>query len=379
MLIDWRCKNRSFASRDFHRKAVALFERVGELHPPEITEFPISKLPEALKCMTRAAYRGKIVLNMQNERVRTLPPRNATFRPDRCYLISGGASGVGLEIARWMVGSRRAPSGFVQPQWVQDGTLQIKRAVEAMMQQGRSSPRHAKGCDRPGMTSEALIERIKTTKPPLAGVIHSLPAVLDDASLAMMTPKRFENVFGPKAQGAWNLHEATLAAGANLDFFLMLSSISSVLGLYGQVNYAAANYFQDALAQYRQQRGLTATSVNLGVLGQYAGMSRAANDGRDVLGLLESHGMLVMPLTDVLAKLEAALVQRKPAQRMMARLDWSRFRTAYPHLVRDSRFLELLSDAALARGTRPKGANLPFASWLEPRAGKCGVTVWSTK
>ena len=80
---------------------VELFDR-GELEPHEITEFPISKLPEAMKFMTRAAYRGKIVMNMQDDRVHTLPPHNATFRTDRTYLISGGASGFGLEIARWM-------------------------------------------------------------------------------------------------------------------------------------------------------------------------------------------------------------------------------------------------------------------------------------
>ena len=70
--------------------------------------------------MTRAAYRGKIVLNMQDDRVRTLPPRQAAFRPDRSYLISGGASGFGLEIARWMVEPRRAPSGPAEPQRLQD-------------------------------------------------------------------------------------------------------------------------------------------------------------------------------------------------------------------------------------------------------------------
>src|SRR5205814_2338617 len=109
--------------------------------------------------------------------------------------------------------------------------------------------------------------------------------------------------------------KATLAAGANLDFFLMLSSISSVFGVYGQVNYAAANYFQDSLAQYRRQRGLPASSINLGLLGQYAGMTKSEKDERGFIELLESHGMLVMPLTDVMAKMEAALVQQ-PVHRM---------------------------------------------------------------
>ncbi len=352
---------------EWHREmlveVVALFER-GELRPQEITEFPISRLPEAMKCMTRAAYRGKIVLNMQNQRVRTLPPRNAVFRPDRSYLISGGASGFGLEIARWMV--ERGARHLVLVSRSGCKSDADREAVEAMMEQDVRvllvqkdiSDRNALG---------KLIERIKIELPPLAGVIHGA-AVLDDASLAMMTPKRFEQVFRPARKGAWNLHEATQAAGAKLDFFLMLSSISSVFGLYGQVNYAAANYFQDSLAEYRRQRGLPAISVNLGVLGQYAGMSQEAEGGRDVLGLLESHGLLVMPLTDVLAKLETALVQQ-PAQRTTARLDWTRFRTAYPHLVRDARFLDLLSDAALARDNRPKGANLRLElSQLDPEA-----------
>ena len=61
---------------------------------------------------------------------------------------------------------------------------------------------------------------------------------------------------------------------------------------------------------------------------------------QDVLALLESHGLLVMALADVLAKLEAVLVQR-PAQRVAGQFDWARFRAAYPHLVRDARLLDV--------------------------------------
>src|SRR5207244_6544002 len=70
-----------------------------------------------------------------------------------------------------------------------------------------------------------LMDQTKREMPPLAGVMHGA-AVMDDALISNMDMTRFERVFNPKAQGAWNLHEATLAAGANLDFFVMLSSIS---------------------------------------------------------------------------------------------------------------------------------------------------------
>ncbi|MFL5245248.1 MAG: SDR family NAD(P)-dependent oxidoreductase [Gemmataceae bacterium] len=344
---------------ELHQKVlgevVALFER-GELHPPEITKFPISKLAEAMKFMTRAAYPGKIVLTMQNTRVQALPPRVAEFRPDRCYLVSGGASGFGLEIARWMAErgachlvllSRSGPKSDADRATVES---MISQGVRVLVAQADVADAVAVGC---------IMERIATEMPPLAGMIHGA-AVLDDASLSAMNMARFERVFNPKAQGAWNLHEASRAAGANLDFFVMLSSISSVLGLVGQVNYAAANFFQDALAQYRRQQGLPATSINLGVLGQYAGMSRSENDVQHIIGLLESQGMNGMPLSDALAKLEAALVQQ-PVQRMAARFDWDRFRAAYPHLARDSRFMDHLNGTALVRGSRSEASSLRTA------------------
>ena len=341
---------------ELHQQAmtevVAMFER-GELKPHEITEFPISKLPEAMKFMTRSAYHGKIVLNMQNDRVRTLPSQNATFRTDRTYLISAGASGFGLEVARWM--ADRGARHLVLMSRSGPKTDADQVAIETMMEQGISVLlAQADVTDIDAV--KRLLDRIKSGLPPLAGVIHGA-AVMDDASIPAMNMERFERVFSPKAQGAWNLHEATLAAGVNLDFFVLFSSISSVLGFVGQVNYAAANYFQDALAQYRRQQGLPATAVNLGVLGQYAGLSRSVNENQDVIGLLESQGMYVMPLSNILGKLEAALIQQ-PVQRMAARLDWPWFRLAYPHLARDSRFIEVMSDAALARSFRPKGTGL---------------------
>src|SRR5262249_49474729 len=150
--------------------------------PPEITEFPISQLAEAMKFMTRAAYRGKIVLTMQNTRVQALPPRVAQFRPDRCYLVSGGASGFGLEIARWMAerGARRlvllSRSG---PKSDADrATVESMRShgVRVLLAQADVADPVAVG---------RLMERITGEMPPLAGVIHGA-AVLDDASISAM-------------------------------------------------------------------------------------------------------------------------------------------------------------------------------------------------
>ena len=58
-----------------------------------------------------------------------------------------------------------------------------------------------------------------------------------------------------------NLHQALSAMP--LDFFVMTSSVSGVLGTPGQSNYAAANSFLDSFARHLRSRGQNATSVVL--------------------------------------------------------------------------------------------------------------------
>lgn len=68
----------------------------------------------------------------------------------------------------------------------------------------------------------------------------------------------------PKVLGALNLHEAL--TGQDLDFFVSFSSISYVVGQIGQANYASANAYLAAFAQYRHSLGLPASVLNVGVM-----------------------------------------------------------------------------------------------------------------
>ena len=66
---------------------------------------------------------------------------------------------------------------------------------------------------------------------------------------------------GPKVLGAKNLHEAL--GDAELDFFIMTSSTSGILGTPGQANYAAGNAYLDSLAQHRTEHGKPGLSLVL--------------------------------------------------------------------------------------------------------------------
>ena len=76
-----------------------------------------------------------------------------------------------------------------------------------------------------------------------------------------MTYEQFDAALKPKFQGSWNLHELL---PMDMDFFLLLSSATGMLGNRSQANYAAGNTYQDALATHRHSLGLPATSIDLG-------------------------------------------------------------------------------------------------------------------
>lgn len=76
-----------------------------------------------------------------------------------------------------------------------------------------------------------------------------------------MSHKEFTTAILPKVQGTRNLGELL---PQNMDFFIMLSSITGIVGNRGQANYAAGNVFQDSFARYLTSTGIQASSINLG-------------------------------------------------------------------------------------------------------------------
>ena len=81
-----------------------------------------------------------------------------------------------------------------------------------------------------------------------------------------LSPERMRRVLGPKAAGAWHLHELT--AGDELSAFVLFSSVAGVFGNPGQASYAAANAFVDALAACRTAGGLPGLALGWGIWDQ---------------------------------------------------------------------------------------------------------------
>lgn len=117
-----------------------------------------------------------------------------------------------------------------------------------------------------------------------------------------MTYKDWTQSTRPKVLGAQNLH--TVLADEPLDFFLMTSSVSGILGTPGQGNYAAANAYLDALAKQRRSSGKPATSV---VLPMVLGVGVVAES--DTLeDALKRKGMYGIDEQHLLQSFEASIV-----------------------------------------------------------------------
>ncbi|WP_062428881.1 type I polyketide synthase [Herbidospora daliensis] len=135
---------------------------------------------------------------------------------------------------------------------------------------------------------------------PVTAVIHTA-AVLDDATVADLTPERVRAVLAAKADGADHLSRLT----GDLDAFVLFSSIAGTVGTAGQAGYAAANAYLDALAAHRHARGLPATSLAWGLWEQDDGL--AAGLSAADLARLARTGVAPLSRDDALALFDAAL------------------------------------------------------------------------
>lgn len=79
-----------------------------------------------------------------------------------------------------------------------------------------------------------------------------------------MTFDQLNDALRPKVLGT--LYLDRIFHDQHLEFFILTSSITGVLGSAGQANYAAANTFMCGVAAQRRKRGLAATAVNLGAI-----------------------------------------------------------------------------------------------------------------
>ena len=305
-MVDWS----QFAEKSVSLLGGMLARLVDELRQGTLTVLPrhvfdSEEAGRAFRFMAQARHAGKIIV--RHERHKTV-----AIRRDGTYLVTGGLSGLGLVVARWLA---QRGAGRLVLIGRRDVTSEAAATLDELRAGGTTVV--TKSVDVSNESAvRALLKLIRQDGPPLRGVVHSA-GVLDDAGLIQQDLDRFAHVFGPKVSGGWLLDRLTRCD--SLDWFVMFSSVAAVLGSAGQANHSAANAFLDLLAHERRIRGLQGTSIGWG-----AWMEVGAAVDRGVTEKLAALGVGAVTPSQGLVALER-LLEEDRIQTAVVPIDWHRY------------------------------------------------------
>lgn len=213
---------------------------------------------------TCVALRGGNWWTQQFEPVKlTDATEESRLRQQGVYLITGGLGGIGLTIAEdlatrfqarlVLVGRSSFPEEATWDAWLdahtdRDPTSQKIRRLREMKAVGAEIA-IVTGDVADLQDMQQAIDTATGRFGQLHGVIHAA-GTIGDGAIQTKSPEAIDRVLTPKVHGTIVLDELTRDSG--LDFFVVCSSISTVLGPAGQVDYVSANAFLNAFAERRR-------------------------------------------------------------------------------------------------------------------------------
>ena len=237
--------------------------RNGELKAVKpVLVFDYSNIEQAFRTVQEDQIDGKVVLSLTEKSMVPALLHNTNvlkLSSNATYVLAGGLGGIGRALAIYLAEHGAGHLAFLS----RTGRL-LPQAQEVLDQLRRRNVHAAVyACDITDQEQlKETILKIQTEMPQIKGVIQAA-TVLKDGLFESMSYENWVQATRPKIDGSWNLHKTM---PKDLDFFVMLSSISGIMGNRGQSNYCAGNTYQDALAHYRQSLGLTAHTIDLGAV-----------------------------------------------------------------------------------------------------------------
>lgn len=214
------------------------------------------------------AYRNnrRWVLTFEQHRIEKPPPEISGLRDGGVYLITGGLGGLGLVLAEHLaksahnvklvlVGRTPFPTRESWPRLLgghgADGAAGRIRKIQELESHGAQVLVESADVTDEGQM-RGVVERASARFGRVHGVVHTA-GVPGGGIIQFKTPEKAASILAPKVQGARILGK--LFHDSQLDFMLLCSSRSAVLGGFGQVDYCAANAFLDAFAHYNSSAG----------------------------------------------------------------------------------------------------------------------------
>ena len=302
--------------------------------PPDVDRLAAELLdPDGETQIAISAAGERNVARFVAQSLADLPARPPHVRGDATYLVTGGLGMLGRSAARWLVGKGAKHLVLTGRNASAEAAQKILSAAEL-----NGAALHVVAADiSRDENVKHLIHTIGNEMPPLKGVVHSA-GILDDGILAQLDWDRFSPLFEPRVYGGWLLHEYTKPL--ELDFFVLESSLLSLLGSAGQANYTASSAFLDSLAAHRRAAGLPARAINWSA---WSGGGLATRSGARGEAMWSSLGVKFLA-PDLAMQAFDRLMHRDIDQIAVAVADWP----IYAGKVGEPAFLSELMDRTKA-------------------------------
>ncbi|KND94632.1 Lovastatin diketide synthase LovF [Tolypocladium ophioglossoides CBS 100239] len=266
--LDQICFRKPTIAKELLRNIVDLLKK-RHVHPIRpIKVFNSEVIHDAFRYMQQGVHLGKIVVSIRNAageanlgvdvKHRKKPVR---FDSSGAYLLVGGLGGLGRSISTWM-----AERGAYHLIYL-SRSAGVNQKHQEFAQELASMGCRANFVQGSVSNLDDVTKAIEQAQGCLKGILQ-MSMVLCNQNFTRMTMKEWNTAVDPKVKGTWNLHSASVSAKADLDFFVLFSSLSGIIGQPGQTNYAGANTFLDAFSQYRSNLGLPACSIEIGAVEQ---------------------------------------------------------------------------------------------------------------
>ncbi|KAF5647464.1 polyketide synthase [Fusarium sp. NRRL 52700] len=290
---------------------IMVLYRDGSLPLPPLTTGSISDISSSLVFSSSLNSSKTIITLTKGSTIDVIraPPR-LQLHADATYLLVGCLGGLGRSLTTWMMKRGARNFAFLS----RSGTDSEQAALCVQDLEARGARVQV---IRGDVAIKADVEGAVASIPkdtPLRGIVNAA-MVLRDGLFQNMSYESWVTSIQPKVLGSKNLHEAT--DHLPLDFFLMTSSVSGILGTPAQGNYAAANSYMDALARLRRSQGKPACAV---ILPMVLGVGVVA-ENLDLENSLTRKGMYGIDEEALLDAFEVSILEQQGQQHDSASFD----------------------------------------------------------
>ena len=295
-------------------------------------------------------------------------PADRRLRSDGAYLVTGGTGGLGLRVASWLALHGAAELILVSRTGLPDDASDGRHTEVESLRQAGCTVHVVRGDVSDVEFMHSLMARFGHEWRPLRGIVHTA-VEMSSAPISGLEPSMLQSMRQSKVHSTRLLDQLTVDSA--LDFFVLFSSSTSLLGVHGLAHYAAANQYLEAVAHHRRSRGQASLAI---AWGTWDVMRIASEEEQRAIARAGLRQLQSATALDLLARLVGA----GGAFAMVADVDWRTLVPLYESkrarpLIHDLGERQIATPAAIAVARAIEDA--PLAAIRTARADDRGALL----